>query len=80
MYSPISKILTVHFVVLNPFYLQEVRVRRDGHAPPAYPFRNTNGDINQDEYLESLLHHTRGRETRFYDSDSEEEQIYNSSQ
>ena len=55
-------------------------MRRDGHAPPAYPFRNTNGDINQDEYLESLLHHTRGRETRFYDSDSEEEQIYNSSQ
>ena len=73
MYSPQSKILTVHFVVLNPFNLQEIRVRRDGSTLQVCPFPSTNGDINQQEYLESLMVYTKDRETRFYDSDSEED-------
>ena len=79
MYSPVSKILTVHFVVLNPFNLQEVK-RRDGQALPACPFRNTNGDINLDEYLDALLPHTRGRETVFYESESDDQQMETPSQ
>ena len=37
---------------------------------PTYPFKNSNGDINCEEYLESLVPVTRGRESKFYDSDS----------
>lgn len=73
MYSPQSKILTVHFVVLNPFNLQEIKVKRDGSTLQVCPFPSTNGDINQQEYLESLMVYTKDRETRFYDSDSEED-------
>jgi hypothetical protein len=69
MYSPVSKIMTVHFVVLNPFNLQENKQIKDKTVIQTYPFKNTNGNINQDEYLDSFLSLTRGRETEFYEQE-----------
>ena len=57
MYSPISKIMTIHYIVLNPFQLQEQKKRDSSNTLPASvlnPFPSANGGINSQEYLEFL--------------------------
>jgi hypothetical protein len=54
MYSPLSKIITVHFIVLNPFNLSDIKARKDGQASTACPFPSANGDVNSQEKLSEL--------------------------
>ena len=54
MYSPVSKIITVHFIVLNPFNLSDIKARKDGQALAACPFPSANGDVNSQEKLNEL--------------------------
>ena len=57
MFSPRSKILTIHFIVLNPFVIQEQKKRESTNPVPQNnlnPFPSTNGGINNQEYLEFL--------------------------
>lgn len=72
MFSPISKIMTVHNVILNPFSLAENRVRRDGNVQPTSAFTSGNGGINKQEYIEFLKTLTNTDQKTFYEYEDQD--------
>jgi len=79
MYSPESKIMTAHFIVLNPFLIQEPKGKKDAQTPQvAMPFPCTQGDINEQEMVSSLKAFTVQRQKQFYEGEAEvEDKILN---
>ena len=74
MFSPRSKIMTVHYIVLNPFQLQEVKRRDTANTLPAHalnPFPSSNGGINSQEYLEFLKTYSTEDASTFYTTASD---------
>jgi hypothetical protein len=65
MFSPKSKIMTVHNVILNPFNLSENR-KRDGNIVQMSLFPPANGGVNSQEYLEFMKDYTVKNQNAFY--------------
>ena len=55
LYSPVSHILSIHYVVLHPFYLQE-QLKIGSVLPPMLKpaLFSTSGDVHDDERVEGL--------------------------
>ena len=73
MFSPSSKIMTVHNIILNPFSLAENRVRRDGNVQPTSVFPSGNGGVNQQEYITFLRELTNRDQKNFYELEEKEQ-------
>ena len=73
MFSPSSKIMTVHNIILNPFSLAENRVRRDGNVQPTSVFPSGNGGVNQQEYITFLRELTNTDQKDFYELEEAEQ-------
>lgn len=73
MYSPISKIMTIHNIMLNPFNVSESK-RKDTNAQHMQLFLGPSGGVNAQEYLESMTDFTIKNQSSFYQFDQE---LYN---
>lgn len=56
MYSPQSRIVTCHFMVLHPFFMQEQRKLTNTPQPIQcrQPINPINGEINEQETVDGL--------------------------
>ena len=73
MFSPKSKIMTIHNVMLNPFNVSESK-RRDTNAQQMQLIIGPSGGVNPQEYLESMMEITNRKQSSFYYFD---QQLYN---
>ncbi len=72
MYSPESKIMTAHMIVLNPFQINEPRGKNQGQGPQvAAP--NTQEDVAEQELVATLKAFTTQHQTKFYEDEPEVE-------
>ena len=61
MYSPVSNILTIHYITLNPFFLPELKQK----AQISFP--SSNGGISHQEQLKYMKSFTVKDQEKFYD-------------
>ena len=54
MYSPKSQIMTIHFITLNPFLMNDIKSKKEQPLGPNSQIPVAMGDINVQEKLEFL--------------------------